>query len=152
MKVGIIPYPFSALGFGRDPFGQIVSGEFDLFLTLFQEDNIRRDLGSGERLKRRVRQTDSADKLRAPCDILPYGFVVFIERPFRSDKGDDTARLHKIERFRYEEIVNQKVFAVVARIVDLDGIERDVADGNIKAVILKPCRFVAAHLNIRFGV
>ena len=96
MKVGIIPYPFSALGFGRDPFGQIVSGEFDLFLTLFQEDNIRRDLGSGERLKRRVRQTDSADKLRAPCDILPYGFVVFIERPFRSDKGDDTADTQQV--------------------------------------------------------
>ena len=123
--------------------------------ALLQHKDVRHNLCARVSLKRRVRQTDRADKICAFCDFLSHARRNGVARVHRAGARDDAHRaagLQKVKRADDEIVVNPgfdvlRVIGVRNRIVA----ERHVADNEIQAVVRNDCLLKAhrAHVCIR---
>ncbi len=68
-------------------------------VTLFQEKNVRRDFRPRIFLKRRVRKSDRAQKLRPLCEVFAHFGAFLVHRALACDKSDNAAGAHPVQRF-----------------------------------------------------
>ena len=151
-EVAVVGNPFSPFHVCLYPRWGVCPVKLHGGRPLFQKDNIRGHFGSRQHFERRIGQADGADKLCPPCDILPQAFVLPIQYALAGDKGDDAARLGKVQGFDEKVVVNIGIQLIVAAVVDFDTVEGDVAQDHIKAVVLKLDRLIAHNGNIRLWI
>ena len=104
---------------------------------LLQEQDIRRDLCTRIGLERIIRQTDRAEQVCFLCKQAADMLVLLIQCAFGRDKGNDAVRLHFIQCFREEIVVDQQIVLVVPLVMQLIVPKGDIADSEIKGVVRK---------------
>ena len=73
---------------------------------------------------------------------IPEGSRPCDHNSFAGDKGNDAARFRKVQGLDEEIVMDVRVQVIVAPVIDFNGVERDIAQNHIKAVVLK---FVASY-------
>ena len=120
-------------------------------IPLFQEDDVRNDLGTRVGAKGVVRQPDRAQQLRTLRDVFAHLRGLLIHRVAGGDKGDHAARTHLVDGLGEEVVVNGKTELIVSPVVDLIVAKGHVADGEVEEVT--PVRgFKAGDGDVGLGI
>ena len=118
------------------------------FLTLLQENYIRRYLRAGVRLESVVRQTDSAHKIGTFRKVFTNFRVLLIQSTLCSDESYNAVRRYFIQRFCEKIVVYQEILLVVPLVEHSVISERNIADSGVK-IIVGECSFlIPLYLNI----